>query len=302
MCGGQKTSLNQSSSNKMSRVWTDVQIDLLICLALLPFFRLMIELVPTSLVQWVIGACFILFPHGYIASLALFPARNDLDLGERVTLSLVFSVVILPVLLYMLNYTCWGIGLDSIFLVAASLDLVVGVIAWIRRNRLVPQQRFMPCFHLGRFQWAELGKRDQFLYLLLLCSMLIAIGTMIYLAVMPRIGERFTEFYILGPGEVFGGYSRDVIAGESIFFVIEVINHEHSDVQYRVMKSGDVDDEQIASFQLSHQEKWKQLYVLTLGEPGENRRVTFLLYRGDDDEPYRSLHLWITVKEKTSAQ
>jgi len=52
----------------------------------------------------------------------------------------------------------------------------------------------------------------------------------------------------------------------------------------------------LAEIQLPHDEDWKQHFSFTLQEPGENKKVSFLLYRGDQEEPYRELHLWITAR------
>jgi uncharacterized membrane protein len=297
-------SMTRDALHRISRALANAQIDLLICLVLPLLFWLVIELtlLPPS-IRLLLGSGFVLVLPGYIASLALFPARVDLDPGERATLSLMFSVVIVSMLLFMLNYTYWGIGLDSIFLTTAGFNLITGIVAWIRRGRLTLAERFVSRFHLECFRWTEIkgvNKSEKCLYLLVACSMLIAAGTIICLAVKPRVGERFTEFYVIGPSSEIGEYPRDVIANEPIILVVAVSNQEHVDVQYRVEIERDIGTELLASPFLRHGETWEQHCVFTLTHAGRDRQIRLLLYKGNDEQPYRSLHLWINVREKAS--
>jgi LysM repeat protein len=78
--------------------------------------------------------------------------------------------------------------------------------------------------------------------------------------------------------------------------IIGVINREHEEVQYRLEK--DVNGEQaeeLARIQLAHEEKWEERFRFSLQEPGADQKVSFLLYKDGQKEPYRSVHLWIDV-------
>jgi len=47
---------------------------------------------------------------------------------------------------------------------------------------------------------------------------------------------------------------------------------------------------------LSHEGKWEQNYTFTPQKTGERMKLEFLLYREGVEEPYRTLHLWVTVR------
>ena len=46
---------------------------------------------------------------------------------------------------------------------------------------------------------------------------------------------------------------------------------------------------------LEHEEKWEKPLSFFYPEEYENLKVEFLLYREGDDQPYRSLHLWVNI-------
>jgi uncharacterized membrane protein len=89
-----------------------------------------------------LGIAFLLFVPGYVVVAALFPTRSDIDGVDRVSLSVVASVIAVPTVGLVMNLTPWGIRLGPM-LVAVSL-LVVGLTALATRRRLAvpPAERF----------------------------------------------------------------------------------------------------------------------------------------------------------------
>jgi uncharacterized membrane protein len=143
-----------------------------------------------------------------------------------------------------------------------------------------------------------MGRVDRFLSVILALSVLTTVGALLHNIAKPKIGERFTEFYLLGPTAQADAYPKEATVDESTTLIIGVINREHDDVQYRIERAESAGRELIATMQLGHEETWQQPYTFTLTEPGENQKIEFLLCKGDETEPYRSLHLWITVVEE----
>ena len=134
---------------------------------------------------------------------------------------------------------------------------------------------------------------------LLLACLAVCIGATVYLAVSPKVGERFTEFYILGPSGKAEGYPTNLTLGESGTVIIGVVNHEYENVTYRIVVT--LDNETISTIEnvtLRHDEKWEQNYTFTPQSSGDRMKLEFLLYRGDVEEPYRTLHLWLTVRQR----
>ncbi|MEM2922054.1 MAG: DUF1616 domain-containing protein [Candidatus Bathyarchaeia archaeon] len=129
-----------------------------------------------------------------------------------------------------------------------------------------------------------------------------AVGGTIYIAVTPHVGERFTEFYILGPSGKAYGYPTNLTLGESGLVIIGVVNHEYEDVSYRVVVSlGNETVGVVEDIALRHEESWQREFTFTPRTVGERMRLQFLLYREGLDEPYRDLHLWVTVRPREQA-
>jgi uncharacterized membrane protein len=113
----------------------------------------------------------------------------------------------------------------------------------------------------------------------------------------PRAGERFTEFYILGPGGKAEDYPTNLTIGENGTVILGIVNHEYEEVNYSIVIW--LDNETIGvigNITLKHEEKWEQNYSFTPEKAGDKMKLEFLLFREGLDEPYRSLHLWITMK------
>lgn len=131
---------------------------------------------------------------------------------------------------------------------------------------------------------------------ILFACLIAAIGGTIYIAVTPHVGERFTEFYILGSSGRAYDYPTNLTLGESGTVIIGIANHEYEDVSYRIVIT--LDNETIGvvdNIRLKHEEVWQQNYTFTPEKTGERMKLEFLLYREGIEEPYRTLHLWVTV-------
>jgi len=267
-------------------------------LTLLSFaLALIIYAWPTSPLRIALGLLHTFLFPGYSLVAALYPHRDDLDTTERIALSLGLSTAIVPLIGLLLNYTYWGITLEHTLITEISFILLCSGIAYYRRSRLPAESSFAICINLDIINWNNTGLLHQFTSLMLVLSITAAVGSLAYAIVRPGAGERFTEFYILGPDNAAMGYPREIVTGDPFTLTIGIVNHERSDTQYRIERSDGGGIELIGQIWLSHEQTWEQPYTLTLSEPGENRKVSFLLYKGDDEEPYRSLHLWITVRE-----
>ena len=131
----------------------------------------------------------------------------------------------------------------------------------------------------------------------MLAVLLVLVAATIYIAVSPKVGERFTEFYILGPGGRAENYPTNLVLGASGTVIIGVVNREHETVTYRVVVK--LENETIAVIDritLGHGEKWEHVFTFTPRRTGERMKLEFLLYREGFEGPYRTLHLWITVR------
>lgn len=87
------------------------------------------------LIRWILGAIFILILPGYVTVEALFPNRGSLTLIERLALSVGLSVVLSPMIGLGLNYTPWGIKLNSIMVVQSFFIMCIAILAAWRKFR-----------------------------------------------------------------------------------------------------------------------------------------------------------------------
>lgn len=103
---------------------------------------------PSRVLQIVLGIPFILFFPGYVLMTGLFP-KKGMGGVERVALSLGLSIAVVPLIGLILNYTLWGIRLESILYSTASFIFIMSIVAWVRRRRLWEGERFGIGFQLS---------------------------------------------------------------------------------------------------------------------------------------------------------
>jgi uncharacterized membrane protein len=241
---------------------------------------------------------FLLFLPGYFLLGVFFPRRNDLDGLERLGLGIGVSIAVTASITAVLNYLPCGIQFGSVVTSVGLFILLTGCAIWYRLNKLSPKDRFVR-LETKLAGLGQLSVLNMFGFIVLLTLLVTAFGIGTYLGTSPEFGETFTQFYILGPTGKANDYPTEITVDQPIAIWMGVVNHEHKTVRYRIEQqvTGEV-NLPIATFQLGHGEKWEQPYVFTLTRPEKSQRVTFLLYKWDEWQPYRSLHLWITVEQQ----
>jgi uncharacterized membrane protein len=180
----------------------------------------------------IIGLPFILFIPGYILIFALFPAKKSIDVIERIALSFGLSIAIVPLIGLGLNYTIFGIRLEPILFSIFIFIITIGIIGVYRWFKTKPKQRFIISIDIS-LPKSE-NKLDKILTIILIVVIIIAVSFLIYVIVTPKIGERFTEFYLLGPEGNATGYPTDLTIGQNTSLIIGVVNHEYKTINYTV--------------------------------------------------------------------
>jgi len=95
---------------------------------------------PLVYTRYVLGSIFVLFLPGYTFIKTLFPAK-ELNTFERIALSMGLSLALVPVIVLLLDYTPWGIGINTVTLSLLASTIIFTMISSIReyQNKLEKQ-------------------------------------------------------------------------------------------------------------------------------------------------------------------
>ena len=239
-----------------------------------------------------------LFFPGYALMAALFPRKERMGGIERVAFSLGLSIAVVPLIGLVLNYTTWGITLQSVSYSTASFMFILSFTAWFRQKRLTEEERFGIEFQVKVPSWGG-GIWDRALSVILVVTVVGALGLLGYILATPKIGERFSEFYILGSENKAGDYPRQLVVGQEAKVIVGIANSEHEAVSYRVeVRIDGIKNNEVEGITLEHGERWENEVTFIPEVAGSNQRVKFLLYKDGEAEPYfKPLHLWLDVKQ-----
>jgi len=255
-----------------------------------------IILFPSNILRIILGLPFLFFFPGYTLVAALFTKKEGMGSIERVALSVGLSIAVVPLIGLILNYTPWGIRTEPVLYSVASFILITSIIAWLRRRRLPKSERFGIEFQMRLPGWGK-GGWDRVLSIILVLAILGALGTLGYAIASPKVGERFTEFYIEGLEGRVADYPEELVLGEEGEVIVGIINREHETMTYRVEVAIDgVKNNEMGPVALDHDGEWKDIVDFTPGRAGDNQKVEFLLYKQEQSEVYQSLHLWVDVQ------
>ena len=217
---------------EVKRSW-DLTLIIILSLALAAF----IYLVPDYSGRIVLGLPFILFFPGYALIAALFPEKKSLDLIERIALSFGLSIAITPLIGFGLNYTPFGIRLDPILWSLIAFNTALGITGIWRRS--VTDGPFLPfkpgtIIALAKKELDAGTKVDRALTIILVIAILSSVIALAYVIAVPRQGESFSEFYLLGPGGKAANYPQNLTVGEDTWVTVGIANHNHRTINYTV--------------------------------------------------------------------
>ncbi|WP_276253269.1 DUF1616 domain-containing protein [Halomontanus rarus] len=253
--------------------------------------------------------------------------RSGIDGIERVALSFGLSIAIVPLLGLVLNFTPWGIRLVPIMVTVTAFTLVTTALAAIRRWQLPPDERFRVPYR----EWLAAGRAELFepdsntdraLNVMLVASILLAVGVVGFAIMVPPQGEQFSAVYILTEDEeneseyVAANYPTEFTLGDSEEIVVGVDNNEHRTVDYTVVvleqeveradnETTVLEQNELDRFEtrLAHNESWLHPHDLEPTMTGEDVRIVWLLFPDEvpaepstaDTEYY--VQLWVDVED-----
>ncbi|WP_414468705.1 DUF1616 domain-containing protein [Methanobacterium sp. ACI-7] len=137
---------------------------------------------------------------------------------------------------------------------------------------------------------------DRKLSIVLIVILIAAIVGTIYIIINPNPGEKFTEFYILGPDGKAGNYPTNLTAGQTGNVIIGIVNHEQSTTTYNLIIKLNNNTLKNENITILNNDK-KEIPFSFIASGANMQKLEFLIYKlPDSDTIYRSLYLDINVK------
>jgi uncharacterized membrane protein len=317
--------MRTSMAEVRSRPWRlhfevkDRPYDLFVCMVLALLLVALVFLAPDNVIRQILGLVFVLFLPGYAATAALFPENDHIDGIERVALSFGLSIAIVPLIGLALNFTPWGIRLDpilasiSVFIVGASMA------AWYRRNRLPADEKFAIVVDF-QMDFKGMPMVDKLLTIGIVVMLVASVVVLAWAVTTPRVGERFTQLALLGPGGMATDYPRDMTVGQNKTVLLSVESFEHRPMNYTIVivltnttnynftvGSNSIDWPLTQAltpyvgisqnFSIDHREYYNRTFDFSVSASGEWKLQFLLFTEGQpiSQDSYREVHLWLNV-------
>jgi uncharacterized membrane protein len=282
----------------MNRLY-NLDIILTIILTFLGAIFILTPIINSTVFRIIFSLLIILFVPGYSLIAALFPKKDDLEGIERVVLSFGLSIAAAPLIGLLLNYTPFGIRLEPIIVSLSVFMIFMSTIAYIRRLKLQEDERFgvdLDYYLKIVNSFKRESGTDKILSIVLIIFIILAVSATAYAIVIPKEGEKFTEFYILGSNGTASDYPTNLTSGETGNVTVGIVNHEYSTINYKLiikLNNQVIDEKNIT---LSSNQTYSEPFTFVPYSYGQNHELELLLYKlPDENNVYRSIHLWINV-------
>ncbi|MBI4288685.1 MAG: DUF1616 domain-containing protein [Chloroflexi bacterium] len=254
--------------------------------------------VPWIVPRVVLGILFVLFVPGYTLLSTLFPRKKPLDLLERLVISAGFSLIVVSLIAFVMNFTPWGLRLAPLFIGFSAFAVGMTLASYLVRRRIPEGERFEIVIPVKLPVWEGANRWSKALSLTLLASIVIAVGSIGFAIARPKAGEKFTEFYVLGSQGKAADYPQMIKMGETVSIKVGVINREQRPVAYRLeVLIGGARAVSRGPITLDDGETWEEDIPLKPTRAGQQQKVELNLYRPEDVQPYEFLILWVDVPE-----
>lgn len=243
--------------------------------------------------------CLIFFP-GYTLLSVLFPKQGDIGNIERIALSFGASIVLVPIIGFLLNFSPWGIRFIPTLISLGAFILLMSVTGVIRQQLLPSELRFGLPLQFGWSGWLQMTAVKKVLSIAGLLAAIIVVSLTIYFAVALPQKQSPTEFYILNIEGEARNYPRQVKVNDNISLTAVIINHENQSSRYSIqIADNGTEIKTIDTEILSPEERWERQVSFTLKSVGKDRKIEFFLFRDGGEKPYFKgpLYLYIDTTE-----
>lgn len=251
-----------------------------------------------NILRILFGLPFLLILPGYSLVSVLWTRKSELDMLERVALSLGLSIALVALVGLALNYTPMGITLNSILFTIFGLILVMVGLTRFRRLQLKPEERFKVNPFLIFNKMDVISQTDKLIAVVVVVVLIVGSSLLVVIAMNPP-QEKFTELFILDDNEETDTYPTELGVDESGSIFIVVVNHELQREDYTVaiwLRPENGTDEILDEFDftIKNKKQWRQNFNFSINESGLFM-LEIEIYKGSDTTPYTTNHLWIDV-------
>jgi uncharacterized membrane protein len=281
-------------------------------------------LIPPGLLRVILGIPFLLFFPGYALLAALFINKQGIGGLEQLALSCVISIAVVALIGFGLNFTAWGITLEPVLYSIAIFTILMSTIAIIRGASLIKDATLTLKSAVKLSNWGGSTFQSTF-YVVLIVSILSAMGLLGYNLATINTSDRYTEFYILGqdgkaqdyPGSFMMRDGKSVMTqygnngsytfGGTARILVGIVNHEQQKSTYslkikidgKLVKINYQDSQvgEVTGISLMPGEKWEKPIGFTPEHPGDHQKVEILLFKNGSSVQDDSLQLLIDVVE-----
>jgi uncharacterized membrane protein len=281
---------------------------------------LVINLSTLDSVRIILGLPFVLIFPGYTLVAALFPDNEKLGAFERWIISLGISLPLVALIGLGLNYTPWGISLNTLLFFMVIFIMVTSIIALVRSRPV----NLLHDFEIRKLEW-DGGFFSRSLTVVTVLAVVSAVGILVYTIAVPRIGERYTEFYTLGMTNKAENYPLQFAMQNSRVtgvtysdqgqttadtlgkVTLGIVNKEQQAASYSIVLKIDGQQadisytgqnvRQIGPLNLKPGEKWEQTIGFVPSHIGDDQKVEFQLFKDNGSLPARNIILWINARE-----
>ncbi len=125
-----------ATTRKLITLRFSADLSAMLVISVAALLSIFLPVVRVSIIRPVCVLAFIFFVPGYSFVAAVLPSRSDLAYATRVLLAVTLSIIIVPLIGFVLNFTPIGISLIPYLAVQTVLTIILIIIAVIRRARL----------------------------------------------------------------------------------------------------------------------------------------------------------------------
>ncbi|MFC7239490.1 DUF1616 domain-containing protein [Saliphagus sp. GCM10025317] len=241
---------------------------------------------------------------------------------ERIILSIVASIFLVPVIALLASVAPRGIAPETVILGIAGLTGLLTLFAIVARYRCAPDRRFaltvgtsgLLFSHSGR----STGVSPRPFNIAIIFALLILVATTGFAVANPPTSESYTEFaFETEPvtADTDTVYQTNYAAGEASDVTVSITNHEGTEQTYTTVVllervsygESDVTVQERTqltseSVTLADGEQQNQTLEMTPSMQGDDLRLTVLLYEGEPpsdpstENAYRAVHAPIVVE------